>query len=65
VRQSRPAGAACRPRIVSFDKLPNGAQRIPNGRPVGPNLQLNAKPLGSVGAMVRVQKMIHARFLKD
>jgi len=33
----------------ALNKFPNAAQRVPNGRPVGPKLQLNAKPLGSVG----------------
>jgi len=34
----------------AWTKFPNAAQRFPNGMPVGPNLQLKAKPLGSVGA---------------
>ena len=35
---------------TALTKFPYGAQRFFNGRPVGPNLQLNAKPLGSVEA---------------
>jgi len=31
-------------------KFPNGEQRFPNELPVGPNIQLNAKRLASVGA---------------
>jgi len=34
----------------ALTKFPNGAQRFLNGRPVEDNLQLNAKPLGSVEA---------------
>jgi len=34
----------------ALTKSSNAARWFPHGRPVGPNLQLNAKPLGSVGA---------------
>ena len=34
----------------ALTKFSNAAQRFPNGRPVGPNFQLHAEPLGSVRA---------------
>ena len=34
----------------ALPKSPKAAQRSPNGRPVGPNLEVNVKPWGSVGA---------------
>jgi len=36
--------------MSALTNFSNAAQWSPNGRPVGPNLQLNEKPLGSVGA---------------
>jgi len=51
-RSEIPRSAASQrwPPPSALTKFPNGAQRFLNGRPVGPNLQLNAEPLGSVEA---------------